>query len=148
MAAPPYCSGTVMPSTPRVAHLAPQVHGELVVAVNLGRAGRDFGLGKVAHGVAQGVDVFAQLEVEARKVGRNAHGVCLLVEGMEMGRAQPWMLSRPVTAIRVQPMVAISFSWLPSMAKARPFADGDGAAGLQHPPLHSKPLAFGRGQQD
>ncbi len=55
----------------QVAHLAPQVHGELVVAVDFGRAGGDFGLGKVAHRVAQSVDVFTELEVQA---GQVVHG--------------------------------------------------------------------------
>jgi hypothetical protein len=55
----------------QLAHLAPQVHRELVAAVDLGRARRDLGLGKVAHRVAQRVDVFAELEVQAGQV----HGV-------------------------------------------------------------------------
>jgi len=45
----------------QVAHLVPQVHGELVVAVDLGGARRDLGLGKVAHRVAQGVDIGARV---------------------------------------------------------------------------------------
>jgi hypothetical protein len=60
-----------MPSTPSLAHLAPQVHGELVAAVGLGGQRGDLGLCKVAHGVAQGVDVFTELEVQAGQV----HGV-------------------------------------------------------------------------
>jgi hypothetical protein len=46
----------------------PQVHGELVAAVDLGGARGDFGLGKIAHGVAQRVNVFTQLEVESGQV--------------------------------------------------------------------------------
>jgi hypothetical protein len=51
-----------------VAHLAPQVHGELVVMVDLCGAGCDFGLCEVAHGIAQSVDVFTELEIQARQV--------------------------------------------------------------------------------
>jgi hypothetical protein len=56
------------------AHLLPQVHRELVVAVDLGRAGRDLGLGKLAHRIAQRVDVFTELEIES---GQVVHGVSL-----------------------------------------------------------------------
>jgi hypothetical protein len=49
-----------MPSTPKRAHFFPQVHGELVGFVDLGGTGGDFGLGKVAYGVAQGVNVFTE----------------------------------------------------------------------------------------
>jgi len=37
---------------PQIAHLAPAVHWELVVAIDLGGAGRDLGLRKIAHRVA------------------------------------------------------------------------------------------------
>jgi hypothetical protein len=37
----------------------------LVVVVDLCGTGGDFGLGKVAHGVAQSVDVFTELKVQA-----------------------------------------------------------------------------------
>ena len=73
MSAPPYSSGTVMPSRPSVAHLAPQVHRELVAAVDLGGARGDLGVGEGAHRVAQRVDVFAELEVQAGQV----HGMLL-----------------------------------------------------------------------
>jgi len=56
----------------QVAHLAPQVHRELVVAIDFGGAGGDFGLGKVTHRVAQGIDVFTKLEIQARQV---VHGM-------------------------------------------------------------------------
>ncbi|MNJ57782.1 hypothetical protein D3C77_533850 [compost metagenome] len=49
---------------------APEIHGELVAAVYLGRARRDLGLRKIAHRVAQHVQVFAQVEVQAGKVHR------------------------------------------------------------------------------
>jgi hypothetical protein len=52
------------------AHLAPQVHRELVAAVDLGRARSDLGLREIAHRVAQRVNVFSQLEVEAGQVVR------------------------------------------------------------------------------
>jgi hypothetical protein len=63
-----------MPSTPSLAHLAPQVHRELVAAVDLGGARRDLGLGEGAHGVAQRVDVLAELEVRVRAGGRSPVG--------------------------------------------------------------------------
>jgi hypothetical protein len=59
-----------------LAHLAPQVHRELVAAVDLGGARRDLGLGEGAHGVAQRVDVVAELEVEAGQV----HGASPLID--------------------------------------------------------------------
>ena len=59
----------------QVTHLAPQVHRELVAVVDLGRAGGDFGLRKVIHRFAQGVDVFTELEIQTGHV----HGVLLLV---------------------------------------------------------------------
>ena len=52
----------------QLAHLAPQVHGELVLVVDLGRARGDLGLGEVAHRVAQGVDLFTELEIQAGQV--------------------------------------------------------------------------------
>ena len=68
MLAPPYSSGTVMPSTPSSPILSPQVHRELVAAVDLGRARRDLGLGERVHGVAQRVDVFTEHEIQAGQV--------------------------------------------------------------------------------
>jgi hypothetical protein len=55
----------------QLAHLGPQVHRGTGRSVDLGRARGDLGLREVAHGVAQGVDVFAKLEVQA---GQVAHG--------------------------------------------------------------------------
>jgi hypothetical protein len=43
----------------------------LVAAIDLGRARRDFGLCELAHGVAQGVDVFTELEIQT---GQVVHG--------------------------------------------------------------------------
>jgi hypothetical protein len=37
----------------------------LVIVVNLCSARGDFGLREVAHGIAQGVDVFTELKVQA-----------------------------------------------------------------------------------
>jgi hypothetical protein len=51
-----------------LAHLAPQVHRKLVAAVGLRRARGDLGLGEGVHGVAQGVDLFAELEIQAGQV--------------------------------------------------------------------------------
>ena len=65
MLAPPYSSRHGDAEHAELAHLAPQVHRELVAAVDLGGARRDLGLREVAHRVAQRVDVFAELEVEA-----------------------------------------------------------------------------------
>ncbi|OIQ86770.1 hypothetical protein GALL_313590 [mine drainage metagenome] len=62
-----------------VAELAPQVHRELVVAVDLGRARRDLGDGEVAHRVAHRVDVGAELEIKSGEV----HG-----HGLAKGRRQ------------------------------------------------------------
>mmetsp|Transcript_26227 Transcript_26227/g.61964 ORF Transcript_26227/g.61964 Transcript_26227/m.61964 type:complete len:421 (+) Transcript_26227:5135-6397(+) len=65
----------------QLAHLAPQIHRELVAAVDLGGAWRDLGLGKGAHRVAQSVDVFAELEVQAGQ----SHGESLLSAGSSPG---------------------------------------------------------------
>ncbi|MNV78224.1 hypothetical protein D3C71_1717030 [compost metagenome] len=54
------------------AHLLPQVHGELVAAVDLRGPRCNLGLRKLTHRVTQRIDVFAQLEVESWKVG---HGL-------------------------------------------------------------------------
>ena len=70
MFAPPYSSGTVMPSTPSSPILRHRSIGKLVVAVDLGRARGDLGLGEVMHRVAQRVDVFTELEIQAGQ----AHG--------------------------------------------------------------------------
>ncbi|OIQ66570.1 hypothetical protein GALL_518560 [mine drainage metagenome] len=55
----------------QVAELAPQVHRELVGAVDLGGARCDLLVRKVAHGLAQGSDVLAELEVQSGQL----HGV-------------------------------------------------------------------------
>ena len=51
-----------------LAHLAPEIHRELVAAVDLGRALLDLGLRERVHGIAQRVDVFAEHEVQAWQV--------------------------------------------------------------------------------
>src|SRR5471030_88658 len=50
------------------AELAPQVGGELVCAVDLGGAWRNLARGKIAHRVAQHVDVYAEVEWQGRNV--------------------------------------------------------------------------------
>ena len=60
MSLPPYSPGTVMPEQAHLAQLRPQVLREHVVVVDLRRARRDLGVGEAAHGVAQGVDFFAE----------------------------------------------------------------------------------------
>jgi hypothetical protein len=40
----------------------------LVAAVNLGRARRNFGLGKIAYRVAQGVNIGAELKVKSGQI--------------------------------------------------------------------------------
>ena len=47
-----------------VAELAPHVHWEFVVAVDLRGARRQLGLGELVHRVAQHVEGFAEAEVE------------------------------------------------------------------------------------
>ena len=65
MPAPPYSSGTVMPKQPQLAHLAPQLGGKHVVAVDLGGQRLDPLLRPAMHHLAQGVDLLAQLEPHA-----------------------------------------------------------------------------------
>ena len=47
------------------AHLAPQVHRKLIGAVNFCRTRGNLCLGKIADSIAQCIDVFAQLKVQA-----------------------------------------------------------------------------------
>ena len=56
---------------PELAHLAPQVHRELVARVDLGRARRDLLLRKMLHCIAQCVDLFAKLKIQARQIHRS-----------------------------------------------------------------------------
>jgi hypothetical protein len=65
MLVPPYSSLGRHAEQAHVAELAPQVGGEQVVAVDLGRARQDFLLRESPDGVAQHVDVFAEVEVES-----------------------------------------------------------------------------------
>ena len=51
----------------QIAHLAPQVHGELIRLIDLRRARGNFGLGEITHRIAQCVDIFAQVKVQARQ---------------------------------------------------------------------------------
>ena len=60
----------------QVTHLAPEIGGEVVVAVDGGGARRDLGLGKAADAVAEHVDLLAEIEVEAVS-GVAGHGVSL-----------------------------------------------------------------------
>ncbi len=62
-----------------VAELAPQVHREFVVAIDVGRAGRDLGGGEAAHRFPQEVDVLTQAEVEIEHGGHP--GVAWSVSG-------------------------------------------------------------------
>ena len=56
---------------PELAHLAPQVHRELVGRVDLGRARRDLLLRKMLHCIAQCVDLFAKLKIQAGQIHRS-----------------------------------------------------------------------------
>ncbi len=62
----------------QVTKLAPQVHRELVIAVNLGGTRRDFSLRKLAHGITQSVDILTQLEIQAWQSG---HGLVSYLYG-------------------------------------------------------------------
>ena len=64
------------PQETQLAHLAPQVHRELIGAVDLSRARRDLGLCKLAHGIAQGGDVLAMIESQARQIDHSSPLVC------------------------------------------------------------------------
>ena len=70
MPAPPYSSSTVMPSTPRVAELAPQVHRERIVAVDLRGARRDLVGGEGLDRGAQHVGRLAEVEIQAGQTVR------------------------------------------------------------------------------
>jgi hypothetical protein len=50
-----------------LSHARPQVHGELVAAVDLVRQRRDFISRKARHGVAQQVEFFIQMHVECHR---------------------------------------------------------------------------------
>jgi len=65
-----------------VAHLAPQVHGELVAAVDFGRARRDFGGGKLLDRFAQRGDVVAVVKGQAWEM---EHVVLVVISVAVMG---------------------------------------------------------------
>ncbi len=55
-----------------IAHLAPEVGGELVGTVDLRRPGCDLGRRKIGHAVAQHIGGFTKVEIErARGVGEH-----------------------------------------------------------------------------
>ena len=53
------------PEQADIAHFAPEIGGEIVVLVDGGGAGRDFGIGEAAHGFAQRVDLLPEFEIQA-----------------------------------------------------------------------------------
>src|SRR5208282_3690459 len=61
------------PEQAQIAHLLPEVGRELVAAVDLGGARRNFGGGELLHRGAQHVDGLAEMKIERRKV---RHGQC------------------------------------------------------------------------
>ena len=65
---------TVMPRTPRSPNLAPEVGGEVVAAVDLGRAGRDLVGGEGLHARAQHVRGLAQVEIQRGRAVQQACG--------------------------------------------------------------------------
>src|ERR1700674_2910973 len=72
----------------KLAHLRPQVAWKFVAAIDLGGARRDLVAGKVGHGVAQPVEVFAEAEIEACP-GIGDHARCILAAEAEL---YPWPL--------------------------------------------------------
>ena len=58
----------------KIAHFLPEVHRELVIGVDRCSAWSDLSLGKFTDGIAQGVNVFTELEVET---GQIVHGSSL-----------------------------------------------------------------------
>src|SRR5471032_2267238 len=68
------------------AHLAPQVHGELVAAVDFGGAWRDFGGGELLHRFAQGGDIFAVVKGQAWEMEHVILVVFVLVEAIMIRR--------------------------------------------------------------
>ncbi len=65
MSAPPYSSRDRDAQHAQFAELAPQVGGKAVAAVDLRRARRHLAPGEAAHGIAQGVDVRTQVEIQS-----------------------------------------------------------------------------------
>ena len=92
----------------QAAHLAPQIHGKLVAAIDFGRTRRNLSLGKFTHCIAQGINVFSQLKIQSWHIhgihpcsvwfsqiwvgeprfvaSRRTHCACL---GHQHGRCQP-----------------------------------------------------------
>ncbi len=68
MSVPPYSSLGRHAEQAHVAELAPQIGGKLVVPVDLRRARCDFLAGELPDGIAQHVDVFAEVKVESEHV--------------------------------------------------------------------------------
>ncbi len=72
-----------------IAEFLPQVGGEKIVAVDLGGARRDFGVGEGAHGFAQHDDFFAEMRNQGSGWSRAwssgaALGKASLIEGQIM----------------------------------------------------------------
>ena len=113
MLAPPYSSGTVMPSTPSSPILRHRSIGNWSLRSISAARGAISACGEGAHRVAQRVDVFAELEVEAGQV----HGVSPVDVGSVLDAVAAG--ARPSACAL---MVATSFSLPSSMAQARPSA--------------------------
>ncbi len=72
---------------PEIAHLAPEVGGELVFAVNIGGPRGDFGGGKIPDRVPQQDGRLVEIESESGKVD-GGHSVLLCVSSLPVGRAK------------------------------------------------------------
>jgi hypothetical protein len=117
---PPYSSGGHAVQA-HVTELAPQVGGEQVVAVDLGRARQDFLLREIPDCVAQHVDVFAEVKVDSE------HSVLLAVHGHE-----GLLHGRAMGGVAVLDRINLAAG------------DDEVAAGLQHLAFGDEVVAVGR----
>ena len=90
-----------------VAEFLPEIGGKFIVAVDLFRAGRDFGQGEGAHAVAQHVDLVAESEIQAR----NGHGNGLPSEADFAGAA---LFSAAILSAVPAPRTPIRLHFRPS----------------------------------
>src|SRR5262249_55315535 len=82
-------------------HLAPQIHRELIAAIDLARARSDLGGRELPHRVAEHVDGVAEMEVEH---GKGLHRWTPQASGLPESRIGVWCMS--ANGVRLPPAPA------------------------------------------
>ena len=138
MSAPPYSSGTVMPSTPSSPILRHRSIGNWSLRSISAARGAISACGEVAHRVAQRVDVVAELEVEAGQVSSS----CLLGIGQCRTSSRPAPSSRSRSSSRPASLAAVAVD-----LQARPSTTLIVRPGLRHHALEAEARPARRRQQ-